>query len=267
MTIDASETTRETIIRLDFHTLTHAALFGGGRGIGLALVQQILQRASALERLWVSYRDDQRAKSLLELAENDPRLVAVSLDPLSPEQMQSLTENMKQHCSHLDLVINAIGILDTDQTQAEKSIKSCHSQQLLRYFEVNSCISPMIMQHLFPLFRGKDLSLFAALSAKVGSIGDNHLGGWYGYRASKAALNMLVRTVAMEFRHRRMNAAALVVHPGTTRTDLSAAYIKNSPLTIHSPEQSANNILDVLAGKSIQESGRFWNWDGQELPW
>ena len=102
----------------------------------------------------------------------------------------------------------------------------------------------------------------------VGSIGDNRLGGWYGYRASKAALNQFVRTLAIECRHRHPRSAILAVHPGTTDTALSRPFQRRvDPEKLYNPERTAERILRLAAGFSPADSGRFFNWDGTEIPW
>jgi NAD(P)-dependent dehydrogenase (short-subunit alcohol dehydrogenase family) len=102
----------------------------------------------------------------------------------------------------------------------------------------------------------------------VGSIADNRLGGWYGYRASKAALNQFIRTLAIECRIRHPRATILAIHPGTTDTDLSRPFQRNvKPGKLYTPQQSAARILQVVQNSGTGDSGRFLNWDGSEIPW
>ena len=111
------------------------------------------------------------------------------------------------------------------------------------------------------------MGIFASISAKVGSIGDNQLGGWYGYRASKSALNMFIKTLAIEFDNRKIPAVVLAIHPGTTATELSRPYVSATKMTVHSVEKTADHILSILDQRNKQDSGKFLNWDGSELPW
>ena len=109
--------------------------------------------------------------------------------------------------------------------------------------------------------------MLVTISAKVGSISDNKLGGWYGYRASKSALNMFIKNISIEYKNRKAPCIALAIHPGTTDTELSKPFIARSKLTIHTPEQTAENILNVIDSKRLEDSGKFLSWDGTEIAW
>jgi NAD(P)-dependent dehydrogenase (short-subunit alcohol dehydrogenase family) len=152
--------------------------------------------------------------------------------------------------------------------QPEKSLRQIDSEQMLRYFQVNSVSAVLWAKHLQPVLKKSDQAVFANISAKVGSIGDNQLGGWYGYRASKAALNMLMRNVSIEYRRTCPQAIVVVLHPGTTDTNLSQPFQRNvPPEKLFSVERTVNQLLVVIDNLSIQDSGEFFNWDGQKLPW
>ena len=116
-------------------------------------------------------------------------------------------------------------------------------------------------------FESKEDSCFASISAKVGSIEDNRIGGWYGYRSSKAALNMIKRTMAIEFKRSGCRCNLLAIHPGTTVTELSKPYIKNTQLKLHSPDETALNILRIIEDQPFEPEAQFMSWDGQTLPW
>ncbi len=119
-----------------------------------------------------------------------------------------------------------------------------------------------------PLLRPKSGSIFASISAKVGSIEDNRLGGWYGYRASKAALNMFLKTIAIEYSRRCPKTIVVALHPGTTDTRLSQPFQKNVPPEKLFPvSKTVNLLLEVLAGLKLADSGEFFSWDGSRLPW
>jgi NAD(P)-dependent dehydrogenase (short-subunit alcohol dehydrogenase family) len=122
------------------------------------------------------------------------------------------------------------------------------------------------MKHFLPLLPRAGKSVFATLSAKVGSIGDNGYGGWYSYRASKAALNQLVRTAAIELARRRGETLCVAIHPGTTDSPLSQPFGKTG-LTVRPPADSAARILGVIDRLGVQDSGGFFNHDGSALPW
>jgi NAD(P)-dependent dehydrogenase (short-subunit alcohol dehydrogenase family) len=138
----------------------------------------------------------------------------------------------------------------------------------MRLFEVNSVGPLMSARALLPGQKRKKRFVFAALSAMVGSIGDNRLGGWYGYRASKAALNQFMKTLSNECRVSHPGATIVTLHPGTTDTGLSQPFQRNvSPDRLYTAEQTAARLLGVIARLDSTDSGRFFNWNGAEIPW
>jgi len=158
-------------------------------------------------------------------------------------------------------------LLHSQLIQPERSLGDLQPDNLLQLFSTNSLVAPLLAKHLFRLFRNPDYAVFASLSALVGSIEDNRLGGWYGYRASKAALNMFLKTVAIEFERRRCNTTVLAIHPGTTVTELSKPFIKHASHHIHSPEETASNLINLILNRTIKDNGTFWSWTGEKLPW
>ena len=168
----------------------------------------------------------------------------------------------------IDLVIHAAGMLHGDGIQPEKSIGQCQPQTLERLFRVNSIGPLMVARALLAAQARKRRFAFAAVSAMVGSIGDNRRGGWYGYRASKAALNQFMHTLAIECRVRYPEAVIVAAHPGTTDTDLSRPFQRHlDPGKLYTPRQTAERILRLASGLGLADSGRFFNWDGTEIPW
>ncbi len=164
------------------------------------------------------------------------------------------------------LAIDATGFLH-DATQApEKTWRELDPAHLARSFALNATGPAMIMKHLLPRLPANGKSVFATLSARVGSIGDNQLGGWYGYRASKAALNQFVRTAAVELRRRRPEAICVALHPGTVASGLSAPFAK-SGLDVQSPSVAAGRLLAVVDGLAAADSGGFFDHRGQAVPW
>ncbi len=166
----------------------------------------------------------------------------------------------------LRLVINATGALGKHGCIAEKSLKHIDPAAMQRAFAINSIGPALLMKHFLPLLARDGRSVFATLSARVGSIGDNHLGGWYSYRAAKAALNQLVRTAAIELRRSHPAAVCVAIHPGTVATPLTADYAKNG-LEVQTPEIAAQRILDVLAGLETAQSGGFFDHKELPIPW
>ncbi len=164
------------------------------------------------------------------------------------------------------LVFDATGFLHDERFQPEKGLAAVTPGQLARHFAVNAIGPALLMKHLLPLLPRQGKSVFATLSAKVGSIGDNQLGGWHGYRASKAALNQLVRCAAIELARKRREAVCVALHPGTVDTPLSAPFGKDG-LTVRAPDEAAERLLEVLDGLGAADTGRFLAYDGSRLPW
>jgi NAD(P)-dependent dehydrogenase (short-subunit alcohol dehydrogenase family) len=166
----------------------------------------------------------------------------------------------------LKLIIDATGMLHTLTHQPEKSWLQIDPAQMAKAFAVNAIGPALLMKHFLPLLPRQGRAVFATLSAKVGSIGDNRLGGWYSYRASKAALNQLVHTAAIELQRRAPGAICVALHPGTVDSPLSAPFAKTG-LEVRSPTLAAQQLLAVVAGLRATDSGRFFSYEGEELPW
>ncbi|MGC8120043.1 SDR family oxidoreductase [Marinobacter sp. VGCF2001] len=165
-------------------------------------------------------------------------------------------------------IIYAAGLLHDDEMSPEKRLEDIDSQSMIRAYRVNCLGFALLMPHLAPALRGKHFKRIAAVSAKVGSIADNRLGGWYAYRTSKAALNMLVRNLSVELSRRYQPLACVALHPGTTLSGLSAPFQQSlEQLTVHEPEQTADNLFAVLEQLGPDDNGRFFSWDGSELSW
>jgi NAD(P)-dependent dehydrogenase (short-subunit alcohol dehydrogenase family) len=164
------------------------------------------------------------------------------------------------------LIIVATGILQTGAVRPEKSFRELQSDTLLTYFAVNSVGPALVAKHFVPLLPATGRSVFAVLSARVGSIGDNRLGGWYGYRASKAALNMLVKTLSIEMSRLRRDAICIALHPGTVDTDLSRPFQKNVPADrLFASKHAAEHLLQVIRGLTPAQSGGCFGWDGEPI--
>jgi NAD(P)-dependent dehydrogenase (short-subunit alcohol dehydrogenase family) len=167
----------------------------------------------------------------------------------------------------LRLLVDATGFLhDADHGGPEKSYRRIDPAHMAHAFAVNAIGPALLMKHFLPLLPREGKAVFATLSAKVGSIGDNRHGGWYAYRASKAALNQLVRTAAIELARRRSDALCVALHPGTTDSPLSQPFSKTG-LTVRPPTESAERLLQVIDRLEPADSGGFFNHDGTALPW
>ncbi|WP_367279183.1 SDR family oxidoreductase [uncultured Roseibium sp.] len=164
------------------------------------------------------------------------------------------------------LVFDATGALTLEGARPEKSLRELDPAALARSYAVNAIGPALLMKHFLPLFPRNGRSVFATLSARVGSIGDNRLGGWYAYRASKAGLNQLVCTAAVELARSRPEAICVALHPGTVRTPLTEGFAKTG-LEVQEPEMAAERLLGVLNGLSSEQSGSFFDHMGKPVPW
>lgn len=163
----------------------------------------------------------------------------------------------------LDLVFVATGILHGDDLAPEKSFRQLSAQSFERYFALNATGPALVAKHFLPLLRKDRPAVFAVLSARVGSIGDNRLGGWYGYRTSKAALNMIVKTLAIELKRTHPMAVCIALHPGTVDTGLSQPFQRGvPPEKLFTPQRAAAQLLRVIGSVSATESGAILGWDG-----
>ncbi len=189
-----------------------------------------------------------------------------ALDLTDEDSIAAAAAHMAGLDLQLRLVINATGFLHGNGIEPEKSWRQVDAESMAHAFAINTIGPALLMKHFLPLLPRQGKSVFACLSAKVGSIGDNRLGGWYSYRASKAALNQLVRTAAIELQRQRPDAVCVALHPGTVDTALSAPFAK-SGLAVHTPTDAAQRLLRVIDGLSDADTGQFFNPQGQRLPW
>ena len=246
----------------------NALVVGASQGIGLGFVKQLLAN-QAMAKIFATYRHPESATELLTLAQQYPdRLHCLVVDITKEQDIADSAKKISTEIEKLHFVINCVGILHEGELQPEKSLRQIEPDRLLYYFQVNSIGGVLLAKHLMPLFRHQEHSIFANISAKIGSIGDNRLGGWYGYRASKAALNMFVRTTAIEYSRRCPRTIVVTLHPGTTDTNLSLPFQKNvPPEKLFSVERTVTQLLAVIDGLEIKDSGHFFSWDGSSLPW
>lgn len=165
------------------------------------------------------------------------------------------------------LVIVATGVLHADGHGPEKALRDLDPAWLAQVYAVNAIGPALVAKHFLPLMPRGERTVFAALSARVGSISDNQLGGWYGYRASKAALNMLVRNLAIEERRRNSRAIMVALHPGTVDTALSRPFQGNvQPGRLFDAERAALQLLDVIEDLKAPDSGKLFDFEGKEIP-
>jgi NAD(P)-dependent dehydrogenase (short-subunit alcohol dehydrogenase family) len=224
-----------------------AVIFGAGGGIGGSLVEAIEATG--------------QFNAVVALS----RGASPSIDLLEEASLERATMFAAAR-GELRLVIDATGFLHGDGQTPEKSWRQLDAVNLARSFALNATGPALIMKHVLPWLPRSGKAVFATLSARVGSIGDNRLGGWYAYRASKAALNQLVRTAAVELARRSPEALCIALHPGTVATSLSAPFAA-SGLEIHSPQAAARHLLAVVDRLPATATGGFFDWRGEPVPW
>ncbi len=186
-----------------------------------------------------------------------------SVDYLNEEDLAGVAKLVGE----IDIMIVAVGTLhDNGSAQPEKAIRALSAEQMQRLYTVNTIIPGLLIKHFSPFMNRDRRSVLAALSARVGSISDNALGGWYSYRCSKAALNMLIKTASIEVTRKNPSAIVIGLHPGTVESSLSKPFLGNVPsASLLSPDQSAKRLLDVLDGVEAQQSGSLLAYDGREI--
>lgn len=221
--------------------MERALVIGASGGIGAAMVAALQGRGVAVTAL--SRRD-----SGLDLT--DEGSVAAALGALD---------------APYDLIFVATGALVIDAVGPEKSLRGLTAPSMAAQFALNAIGPALVMKHAPRLLPRDRRAVFAALSARVGSIGDNGLGGWYSYRAAKAALNQLVRTGAIELARSHRHAVAVTLHPGTVATALTRDYSAGHPAV--PPAEAAANLLRVIDGLTPAQTGQFYDWAGEQLPW
>ena len=165
----------------------------------------------------------------------------------------------------LHIILIATGFLHDESTQPEKALRDLSIDGFHKNFMIN-CIGPaLVAKHFVPKLPRHNPSVFAAISARVGSIADNKIGGWYAYRASKAALNMVIKTTAIEVARRYDNTCVIGLHPGTVATALSSPFSEKVKHTVFTPQQSASYLLRVISQATAADSGKILAWDGHEI--
>lgn len=202
-------------------------------------------------------------------ARGDMRVVGLGraeLDLTDEESIRAAAARIGAEGS-VRFVFVATGMLHGDGRMPEKSWRDLDADTLMRAFAVNSIGPALVAKHFLPLFPREGRAVFAALSARVGSISDNRLGGWYGYRAAKAALNQLIRTLAIELGRNRPDALCVALHPGTVDSRLSQPFQRGVPEgKLFTPDFSAERLLAVLDQLTPADSGRLFAWDGAPIP-
>ncbi|MEL6413758.1 MAG: SDR family NAD(P)-dependent oxidoreductase [Pseudomonadota bacterium] len=234
-----------------------AVIIGASGGIGAALVEQLAARADCEQVYALSRKPGASAH----------KIKALSVDFDQEETISAAADEICKDGAP-DLVIIAAGILSDEAGLApEKSYRQQSPEAFAKVFQINTIGPALVAKHFLPIMPRKERAVFAALSARVGSISDNRIGGWHAYRASKAALNMLIKNYAIEQARRNEAFIAVGLHPGTVDTDLSKPFQSGVPdKQLFSAEQSAAYLLSVIDGLIPDDSGKVFDWAGKEVP-
>lgn len=247
---EASETSLGAMLPVDLGSLPKAGVavvFGASGGIGSALVAALSSTDSFRRVVGFS------------------RKTSPPIDLENEASMERAT-TLAAELGELRLVIDATGFLHDDCQGPEKSWRQLDAGNLAHAFALNAIGPALMMKHVLPKLPRSGKAVFATLSARVGSIGDNRLGGWYAYRASKAALNQFVRTAAVELARRSPEAICVALHPGTVATPLTAPFAAKGVDT-HTPAEASRHLLAVINKLSPEANGGFFDWRGKPVPW
>ena len=233
------------------------AIIGSSGAIGNA-VAEILLDDDGIETIYKFSRNDPK--------ENSDRVKNLLLDIEDEESIKNCIKNLPEDIK-FDLIFVATGILhNNNDIFPEKSIKDINQSKLEKVLLVNTIGPTLVGKYFIPHLRKDSKSIFAFLSARVGSISDNKLGGWYSYRASKTALNQIIKNFSIEVRRSNPNAIFIGLQPGTVKSFLSKPFEKNvRPENLFTPEYSATKMLEVIDNLSLEDTGKVYAWDGEEI--
>jgi len=231
-------------------------VIGGSGGIGQALVNELLQRFPEAD-IAATYHQ-------AEIPLRHERLHWHQLDIRDPGQIESWSADFDR----VDWIINCAGYLHGDAGGPEKSIRSLQPDFLLENIKINTLPTLLLARYFAVALKQSPAPVLATVSARVGSIEDNRLGGWYSYRISKAALNMALKTLSIEWKHSHPRGCVAALHPGTNDTGLSKPFqARVAPLQLFEPSYTASMFVQLLSNLDPDQSGKFWAWDGEIIAW
>lgn len=242
---------------------------GASQGIGLSLCNSYLESDSK-NIVFGTYRD-QITNPMKELTKKFPDQIHWTELNITDEQsyLQLKDEILAKGYTAIHRFVSCIGALQIQGLVAERKIEDVTLENMQHSFLINSIPTMLFAKYLKDFFKHKERAVFAAVSAKVGSISDNTLGGWYSYRASKTALNMFIKNLSLEFKRLGPEKYVISIHPGTTATRLSEPFltVAAKKYKIHSPDETAMNLMNVFENLKPEDQGQFLNYDHTVLPW
>lgn len=244
-----------------------ALICGASRGIGLAMTAQLCAGGQH-RRVFALSRQAPSCDALKALAAQYSQLVCLNYDATNQASADALVQALTAQQANLNLVINTVGLLHSETIKPEKNLSQLNEAAFLESMLVNAYAPLRLAQAVKAFIPKATSSVFASLSARVGSISDNHLGGWYSYRASKAAQNMLLKNLSIEWERTLPQACVLVLHPGTTDTELSKPFSANTPPEkLFSADFAAQTLLGVIAAAAPTQTGSFIDYAGKPITW
>jgi NAD(P)-dependent dehydrogenase (short-subunit alcohol dehydrogenase family) len=231
-------------------------IIGASGGIGKELVKN-LDNSDQVDKIYALSRNPEKSTS--------NKIITEKLDLSNEDSIQSTSSKLLT-TGKFDLCIIATGLLQDKEMTPEKNMKSLKTSSFNKSFLINTIGPALVAKYFIPLLRNDKKAVLAAISARVGSISDNKIGGWYAYRASKAALNMVIKCLSIEVSRKSKNQIILGLHPGTVDTNLSKPFQKNVPKEkLFSPDFSALKLLNVINEATVNESGSLLAWDGSVI--
>jgi NAD(P)-dependent dehydrogenase (short-subunit alcohol dehydrogenase family) len=241
----------------NFNNDLNIAIIGSSGGIGNALV-------SAMESMV-------NVKNIIHIARSNSKTSTkpncLHIDLLDEETIINCSNKISEIYKDLDIIINASGFLHDNNYKPEKSYKMIDAAYLEKSFRVNTFGPFLLAKYFIPLLRKDRKSIFSCISARVGSIEDNKLGGWHSYRASKAALNMLLKNLSIELKYTNKYAICVGLHPGTVDTNLSKPFPKSrSHYNVFPPDESSRHLISVINKLEPKNSGNTYDWAGKRIP-
>lgn len=254
---------RPGALRLNsFDAPVEALVVGASRGIGAEFVRQ-LATSPDVKRVWAASRKPD------PIAPYDERVHPLELDVCDAQSVERAADEVGEAGATLQLVINCAGVLhDGERMRPERRLADVDPATMLHAYRVNALGPLLVARHFAARLPRSERAIFASLSARVGSIGDNRHGGWYAYRASKAAQNMITRNLSIELPRRHRGVLCIALHPGTVDTDLSAPFQRNVPEDqLFTRERAVRQMLGHIDAAGPDDQGRFIAWDGQTIAW
>ena len=243
----------------------YALVLGASGGLGSALVAHFLSDPS-IARVFAISRAGESDSIRVSVAEAN-KLVWIKTEYDEPSMVE-VTEQLKPHAGQFGRVCICHGLLHSDTIWPEKRLEDINAENLHEIFQSNTVVPALWLKLLFNLLKGKQPCVVATLSARVGSIGDNRMGGWHSYRASKAALNMVLKNMAIEYGRRAKNVKLIAFHPGTTDTSLSKPFQASVPSDkLFTPTFVASQLAGIMNNADVDGQLSYLDWNGEMISW